>query len=357
MAELSAAGRRFAVATVVRTHGSTPQTVGAKLIVTDDPADRPFGTLGGGCVEADAMLAARDALGGAGRSLREYRLNEELDWNTGLVCGGTMWILAEPGGDALAVAGRDLTADLARAAGGGPALAVITRLERAGRGFELDRRMAVFADGRRVGTLGDPIEDARAADAAIAQFQHGPPRLVRADDQHDLLIEPVAGRPHLVIAGGGHVAKALARQAQLLDFDVTVLEDRPEYANRERFDGAHVVLAGVAHSIASLDYGAQTFLVVATRGHKMDAECVLAAARTTVRYIGLLGSRRKTVLIADMLRDHGVPESRLAAIHAPVGLDLGGRSPAEIALSVLAEITQIRYGGTGLPLSRLSSST
>lgn len=354
MAELASAGRPFAVATVVRTHGSTPQTVGAKLVVTEDPSERPFGTLGGGCVEADAILAAREVLAGEPRSLREYRLNEELDWNTGLVCGGTMWILAERGNETSAIGSRDLTADLAVAASGGPPVAVVTRLAREKRGVRFEGRVAVTADGQLIGTLGDPALDARATDAAVTQLRQGPTRLLAVDEHSDLLIEPVTGRPHLVIAGGGHVAKALTRQAQLLGFDVTVLEDRPEYANRERFDGATVINAGVAESITALNYGAQAFLVVATRGHKMDAECVLAAARTNVRYIGLLGSRRKTVLIADMLRDQGVPESRLEAIHAPVGLDLGGRSPAEIALAVLAEITLIRHGGTGQPLRRRS---
>jgi xanthine dehydrogenase accessory factor len=111
------------------------------------------------------------------------------------------------------------------------------------------------------------------------------------------------------------------------------------------------VLTGlVPESIASLDYGDHVWLVIATRGHKLDADCVLAAARTNVRYIGLLGSRRKTVLIGEMLREHGIPEERIAAVRAPVGLDLGGRTPAEIALSVLAEITQLRYGATGRPL-------
>ena len=102
-------------------------------------------------------------------------------------------------------------------------------------------------------------------------------------------------------------------------------------------------------TIASLDYGWKSYLVVATRGHKLDADCV-RRGQDRVRYIGLLGSRRKTVLIAEMLREAGVDESRIEAIHAPVGLDLGGRTPAEIALSVMAEITQIRYQGTGTPL-------
>ena len=84
--------------------------------------------------------------------------------------------------------------------------------------------------------------------------------------------------------------------------------------------------------------------MIATRGHKLDGDCVLAAVKTDARYIGLLGSRRKTVLIAEMLREEGVPQDRIDAIRTPVGLDLGGRTPAEIALSVLAEITQERYG-------------
>ena len=350
MAELTAAGRRFALATVVRTHGSTPQTIGAKLIITDDEAERPFGTLGGGCVEADAILAAREVLERGGRTLREYRLTEELAWNTGLVCGGTMWILAEGGDLAVECGGHDLTQKLADAASGGTPLALVTRLTRRDRGFVFDSRVAVQPDGSLIGTLGTDALDTRAAAAGVAQLSKGPTRLVAEDQEHDLLVEPVSGRPRLIVAGGGHVAKALARQARLLDFDVTILEDRPEFSDPSRFDGAAVLTGDVAESIAKQEYGPQTFLVVATRGHKMDADCVLAAARTNARYIGLLGSRRKTILIADMLREAGIDQARLDAIHAPVGLDLGGRTPAEIALSVLAEITQQRHQASGRAL-------
>jgi xanthine dehydrogenase accessory factor len=354
MAALAASGRPFALATVVRTHGSTPQTIGAKLVVTEGD-ERPFGTLGGGCVEADAILAAKKVLETGGRSLREYRLTEELDWNTGLVCGGTMWILAERGDLATRCGAADVLPELVSATEGSTPVAVVTRLARVDRGFAFEERMIVRADGTRVGTLGDAGVDARASAAALEQLERGPARIVANDDEHVLVIEPVLGRPHLVIAGGGHVAKAIARQARLVDFDVTILEDRPEYADPERFEGATVLAGEVAKSIQSLHYGPQSFLVVATRGHKMDAECVLAAARTNARYIGLLGSRRKTILIADMLRDEGIGDDRLAAIHAPVGLDLGGRTPAEIALAIVAEITKIRHGATGTSMRDLRS--
>jgi xanthine dehydrogenase accessory factor len=355
LTELHRAGRPAAIATVVRTQGSTPQVVGAKLIAVDDERARAAGTLGGGCVEADAILAAREVIREGGQSLRAYDLSEDLAWNTGLVCGGTMWILAERAADALAAGGPDVLHRLADAADGGPPIAMVTLLRRRGRELAFAGRVFVEADGTRLGSLGQSALDARAADAAVAQFPHGTARLISLDDGQDLLIEPVIGRPHLVVAGGGHVALAIARQAKLLDFEVTILEDRPEFAQPERFDGAKVIEGDVPATIASLDYGWSSFIVIATRGHKLDADCVLAAVGTPARYIGLLGSRRKTILIAEMLREQGISDDRIRTIHAPVGLDLGGRTPAEIALSVMAEITQIRYGGSGASLSQRSA--
>lgn len=352
MAELAAADIPFAVATVIRTQGSTPQVVGARMVVTADPAERPAGTLGGGCVEAEAIVTARAILAGGGRSLHEHQLNEQLAWNTGLVCGGTMWVLVEGRQAALEHEGHDLLPDALAAARGGPAVAFVTLLDRGeGRHVQFTSRVAVLAGGRLVGTFGSSALDEHARDLALEQMRLGTPRIVAVDESRELLIDPIASRPRLIVAGGGHVAKAIARQARLLDFDVTVLEDRPEFADPARFDGATVLTGPVPESIASLDYGDQTWLVIATRGHKLDADCVRAAVTTPVRYIGLLGSRRKTVLIAEMLRQKGVAEERISAVRAPVGLDLGGRTPAEIALSVIAEVTQLRYGGSGRPLA------
>ena len=317
MAALRKAGRQFAVATVVRTHGSTPQVAGAKLVLDDE--GKFVGTLGGGCVEADAMEAAREVMAKGGRTLRAYELTEDLAWNSGLVCGGTMWILAERGDDALTIDGRDRLDDLVRAAAGdSDPLALRTR----------------FRGGKRGEFLSRSIEPAEGAPAA---------RVIRAGGEDDELIDVIAGKPRVVIAGGGHVSLAIMKQAQLLDFDVTVLEDRPHFAGKARFPGATVIEADVAETIASLKHGWHTFLVIATRGHKMDADCALAAVKTGARYIGLLGSRRKKVMIDEFLREHGVDEARIQAIRSPVGLDLGGRTPAEIALAVMAEITQERY--------------
>jgi xanthine dehydrogenase accessory factor len=350
MASLRHEGRKFALATVVRTLGSTPQVVGAKLVLDD--RDRATGTLGGGCVEADAIEAAREILATGGRSLRAYELTEDLAWNTGLVCGGTMWILVEAGEDAIVCDKRDVMGELVSAALGGPPLAIVTLLGRAGKTLSYAGRGFVDEAGELICTFGDASIDAKAIDAASKQLPHGTARLVAVDDAHDLLVDAVASRPRMVVAGGGHVALAIARQAQLLDFDVTILEDRPEYSDASRFPGATVLAGDVPRSLESLDYGWNSFIVIATRGHKLDADCVRAAVKTPARYVGLLGSRRKTVLIQDMLREEGVTDDRIQAMRSPVGLDLGGRTPAEIALAVLAEITKERYQATGTPLGK-----
>ncbi len=157
-----------------------------------------------------------------------------------------------------------------------------------------------------------------------------------------------------MIAGGGHVGLAIAKMAAMLEYEVTVTDDRPEFASRERFGpGIDVVRMDMVEALRTIPMGWNTFIVIATRGHKLDASCLREAVKREARYVGLLGSKRKTVLIAKMLRDEGVPEERIRAVHAPIGLDLGGRTPSEIALSVLAELSMERYGGSGRAL-RLS---
>src|SRR5213592_3618822 len=317
MAELEREGRRFAVATVVRTTGSTPQVVGAKLLVDD--LGRLVGTLGGGCVEGDAFVEAKHVIETGEPSLREY----------------------------------ELTDVLAASAGGKP-VAVATLMRKRGKDVIAAGKLFVETDAKGGGTLGDNALDARARAAAMETLRQGTAHTVVLDEATELLVEPVLSRPRLIIAGGGHVGLAIAKLGVQLDYDVTVIDDRPEFANRERFPGAsEVVNMDMVKAIETMPIGWNSFVIVATRGHKLDSHCLRAAVKSDARYVGLLGSRRKTILIAQMLRGEGVPEDRIRAVHAPVGLDLGGRTPAEIALSVLAELSLERYGGSGKPL-RLS---
>jgi len=349
MAELEREGRPFAVATVVRTVGSTPQVVGAKMLIDD--LGRTYGTLGGGCVEGDAFAEAKRILGEGGSSLREYELTEELAWDTGLVCGGTMWIHIEPGAGALTIGGRDLLADVLAASSTGTPIALATLLRKEGRDVVPSGRLYVEQSGTSGGSLGEAARDERARVIAGETLKAGTARTVAIDETHELLVEPIVAKPHLVVVGAGHVGLALASLAHGLAYDVTVIDDRPEFASQERFpEGVQVVRADMVEALGALPIGWNSFIVVATRGHKLDAHCLRAAIQTRARYVGLLGSKRKTILIERMLREEGLPEDRIRSVHAPVGLDLGGRTPAEIALSVLAELSMERYGGSGRPL-------
>ena len=197
MAELEREGRRFAVCTVVRTVGSTPQVVGAKLLVDD--LGRLTGTLGGGCVEGDAFEEAKRVLDTGDVSLREYELTEDLAWDTGLVCGGTMWISIEPGERALLLGGRDLLGDVLAASSGGKPVALATLLRREGKDFRPTGKLFVETDGGTGGSLGDDALDARATEAALDALRQATPRTIALDDAHELLIEPIVTKPRLVI--------------------------------------------------------------------------------------------------------------------------------------------------------------
>ncbi|HEX9494294.1 MAG TPA: XdhC/CoxI family protein [Candidatus Limnocylindria bacterium] len=349
MAELAREGRPFAVATVVRTIGSTPQVVGAKMLIDD--LGRTYGTLGGGCVEGDAFAEAKRILTEGGSSLREYELTEDLAWDTGLVCGGTMWIHVEPGEGALTVGDRDLLPDVLAASSTGTPIGLATLLKKDGHALVPAGRLYVEQDGSSGGTLGDSALDERARSLAAETLRAGTARTAKLDGSTELLVEPIVAKPHLVVAGAGHVGLALAKLAHSLDYDVTVIDDRPEFASRDRFpEGVEVVRADIVDALGTLPIGWNAFIVVATRGHKLDAACVRAAIGRPARYVGLLGSKRKTILIERMLREEGVSDERIRSMHAPIGLDLGGRTPAEIALSVMAELSMERYGGTGRPL-------
>ena len=348
-AELRRQGRSFAIATVVRTSGSTPQVVGAKMLIDD--LGRTVGTLGGGCVEGDAFAEAKNVIATGAPSLREYELTEPLAWDTGLTCGGTMWIAVEHGREALRAAQSDLLDDLLLASRGGTPVALATLLRREDDRYATRGRLLVESGGSVTGILGTRELEARAVEEARRSLARGTAGVVALDESHELLLEPVTSKPTLVMVGGGHVGLAVARLAKLLDYRVVVVDDRPEFSNRERFPEAdEVVNADMVTSLGRMPIAWNTFIVIATRGHKLDAQALRAAAATPARYVGLLGSKRKTILIERMLREEGFPEERLRGVHAPIGLDLGGRTPAEIALAILAEITAERYGGDAKPL-------
>ena len=335
------------VATVVRTKGSTPQKPGAKLLVREDGSG--VGTLGGGCVEGDIWFAAKQLMkrGGAAEH-REYQLNEALAAEDGLVCGGTMYFLIDPvyeAGDYLSTA-REIDS----AYESGPAVALASLIRGAGHATT-GAKLFIREDGTTEGSLGDPRLDADAIERAGNLMVHGQNEYVVAEGGAEYFVEAYTTPPQLVICGGGHVSKAIAPLAKTLGFRLFITDDREEFANRERFPEADMVVAlRVEEALPTLPINANTFIVVATRGHRFDNVALEAAARTSAKYVGLMGSRRKTILIYEDLMRSGLPMERIREVRSPIGLDIRARTPEEIAVSIIAEVLMFRLGGTGQPM-------
>ena len=342
-------GDQLVVATVVRTKGSTPQKPGAKLLVREDGSG--VGTLGGGCVEGDIWFAAKELMKRGGPAEhRDYYLNEELAAQDGLVCGGTMYFLIDPvyrPDDYLTFA-REI--DGAYAGRGSVAMASVVQAP-AGGNVEIGGKLFIREDGTTEGTLGSAELDGQAMDKAHKLMVHGKNEYVVADDGTEYFIEAYTTPPQMVLCGGGHVSGAIAPLAAKLGFRVFVTDDRQEFANTDRFPEAELVVAKTPEqAIPELPINPNTFIIIATRGHRYDNVALEAAAKSSAKYIGLLGSKRKTILIYEDLVRMGLPMERIREIRSPVGLDIGGRTPDEIAISIMAEVLMFRHGGTGSPM-------
>ena len=338
------------VATVIRTKGSTPQKTGAKLLVREDGTG--VGTLGGGCVEGDIWFAASELMKrGGSAQYREYLLNEELAAQDGLVCGGTMYFLIDPvySPEEYLPFAREI--DEAYKGNGTVALATVIRRTDGG-DAGIGAKLFIRSDGSTEGTLGTPEVDEHAIKKGTQLMALGKNEYVVTDYGVEYFVEAYTTPPQIVLCGGGHVSKAIAPLAKNLGFHVFVTDDREEFASEERFpEASKVVAEKPEEALPELPINANTFIIIATRGHRYDNVALEAAAKTPAQYVGLLGSKRKTILIyEDMVRDGVIPIERIKDIRSPVGLDIHARTPEEIAVSIMAEILMFRLGGTGAPM-------
>ncbi|WP_312640361.1 XdhC/CoxI family protein [Hydrogenoanaerobacterium sp.] len=162
----------------------------------------------------------------------------------------------------------------------------------------------------------------------------------------EVLAENLVRRPRLVICGGGHISLSLSQIGVMLDFEVTVIDDREEFANRERFPTVqNVICADYEKAFAQLDSNSNTYYVIVTRGHSADRECLQAALHCPHAYIGMIGSKPKVAVVMKQMKEDGYSEEQLAQVYAPIGLKIGAQTPAEIAVCIAAELIQVRRSG------------
>jgi xanthine dehydrogenase accessory factor len=301
------AGRGVAIATVVQTWGSAPRPIGSQLVI--DRTGAMEGSVSGGCVEGAVITGAIDAIADGQARLLTFGVSDDDAFAVGLACGGEIKVLVEPVGTALPVA--ILTELVVRRAKAEP-VAYVTDLSSGG---PVLYPATAFPDRFRMDRSG--IEENGQTFVCI----HNPPL-------------------RLAIIGAVHIAQYLAPMARACGYAPFIIDPRPAFAAQERFPKETLVDAWPDFALQALDLDARMAVVTLSHDPKLDDPAIIAALRSDVFYLGCLGSKRTHAKRLERLKAAGFEENELARMHGPVGLDLGGRQPAEIAISIMAQMTQ-----------------
>lgn len=322
--ETLSGGRGAVLVTVVASSGSTPRGAGARMLVTDK--GRVYGTIGGGAVEYRAQQLAEEVLKAKSSRLERFVLRKNEVQDLGMVCGGDVtvyfhYLSAQNGGlPAVVQAAGELFA------AGEPSWLVT--------GLFFGGGLSLY--GAKRGLIGPDVP------AGVLE-QAGPaPKQVEAEGRA-WYIEPLLRGGVVYIFGGGHVAQALVPALTAVDFRCQVIEDREEFCRPELFPGVertHLLQSQDFERVLSI--GPEDYVCVMTRGHKDDTACEAFALRTPAHYIGVIGSRKKTAAVNARLREQGFTDDDLGRVTTPIGLSIGAQTPAEIAVSVAAQLIQVR---------------
>jgi xanthine dehydrogenase accessory factor len=338
---------RVALATVVRVRGSAPRPPGARLWVTR--SGKIAGSVSGGCVESDVVGRAREVIDSGRPVMATYGIADDVGLQVGLSCGGSIDVLIQP----FAEEGPWRTIREALAGRRPAALAVGLTPERL-----VGRMLAVLGDGS-VGSI-DAQVDGAAAVHARALLAQGGTRLVSvplAAEEATVFVEAFPPEPRLVVIGATHTAIALSRMARQLGFRVTVIDARSAFATPERFPDVDELVHGWPdEALERAELDGHTFVVILTHDPKFDIPALTRALRSDVRYVGIIGSRGTHERRRERLLAAGFASADLDRIRAPIGLDIGARTPEEVALAILAEVLAVRSGRDGRPLRERQAS-
>jgi len=343
-------------AVVTQVWGSAPRPAGAVMLAT--PSGAILGSVSGGCVENAVAEEVAEAIARGTAKLVTYGVSDETAWEVGLSCGGSISVFVEPGV-------RDWVVDAARGEGGVVIATVVKDPELPGASWLLrddggsepiapppgataDVRDAAM---HRLDAVLDQVST--AARDVLARNTSRTEEFTTPDGQSlTVLLELFPRQPKLVVFGGVHVAQALTSLARPLGFRTYVADGRAAWLTRERFPEAdELVLAWPEEAFARIGLDANTYVVLLSHDPKFDEPAMEVALRSPAPYVGAIGSKRTQEKRRARLLEAGFTDADLRRLRGPIGLDLGGRQPMETALAILAEITAVRFGGTGRPLS------
>ena len=304
LSEWSEAGEDIAIATVVETWGSSPRPLGSKMAVTR--SGKMAGSVSNGCIEGAVFEEAQKVLKSRAAKVAAFGVTDDVAFEVGLACGGHIEVFVQPFGP-------------------------------------VHRRLMGKLRRDEPATL---RTDLLTGEAELVDGAPSGAELARRDGNS--FVEPFRRPAHLVIIGAIHIAIPLHRLAKTMGYRVTVVDARAKFATKERFPEAdELIVAWPDEAMAKLVVDNSTYVVILTHDPKFDLPALRSVLTKDAGYIGAIGSRKTNQNRFDALRSEGFTEAQLARVHGPIGLDLGGRGAEETALGILAEITAVRFGGSG----------
>lgn len=342
--EILEQGGKAAMSTIISSKGSLPMSEKSKMLVT--PEGQIIGTVGGGCLEADVWAEARQVMEAGKSNIQKFVLTEKYAGESGLNCGGIVEILTEP----LPEQGVGIFRTILELKDTGHRGTLTTILTDHPRYPEGQRKLLLCDNGSLVGTLGDPalerfvVERSQAImqgeQFAVLDYQ------VEDDASIQLFLEPILPTPTVYVFGGGHVSFFVVRAAKLAGFRVKVIDDRPAFANSERFPEADDAIVMEFDQIReAFNFGQDDYIILVTRGHQHDQRILEQIYDCQARYIGMIGSKSKISKMWKRLEARGIDRSYLDQVHAPIGLNIGADTPEEISISIVAELIRERRVG------------
>jgi len=296
-----------ALATVIETWGSSPRPLGSKMLVT--ASGKMAGSVSNGCIEGAVFEEAQKVLKSGTPKIAAFGVSDDVAFEVGLACGGHIEVFIQP-------------------------------LEKS------HRQLVGMLNRDEPATLKTNLV---TGEAEVIQGTESGSELARRDG--DVFIEPFRRPAHLVIVGAIHIAIPLQRLARLMGYRVTVIDARAKFATKERFpETDELIVAWPDEAMGKIALDNSTYVVILTHDPKFDLPALRSVLKKDVGYIGAIGSRKTNQNRFDALRQEGFTEAELARVHGPIGLDLGSRGAEETALGILAEITAVRFGGSGVSM-------
>jgi xanthine dehydrogenase accessory factor len=319
-------GRGVALATVIQTWGSAPQPVGSQLLIDKD--GNFLGSVSGGCVEAEVIVEAADVIASGEPKSLEFGVEDKTAWKVGLACGGAIRVFVEPvaPGGGLQLRNHVLQ-DLVDDVKARRRAAVVTNLA-------TGAQRLVHAPAELDEQLAPSLEDAFRCDKSLAV----------ASDGGELFINVFNPTIRVIVVGAVHIAQQLVPMVRALGHDVVVVDPRSAFATQDRFGEVEIAREWPDEALTKIGLDARTALIALTHDPKIDDPALKIALASEAFYVGALGGRKTHANRVERLRQAGVAETDIARIHAPIGLDIGAQGAAEIALSIVAEITAVQRG-------------